>query len=286
MPVGSNLPKMAIWGKYWSPFHGSYQWKYGWSAAQKRRYFHYWESQNSSAALDCITRSANATWWDWADGSHPFFWRWNPEYAATVRDGLKLWYKGTAPKHFVPQKYEPDPARKEKIRLKLLKVLAGNVASLTHFFAVAKGDEDIRMVYNGTSSGLNSHLWCTWFALATISTMLRALEPGTFMGDLDVGEMFLNFMLETRCSYLAGVDLSKYIQELGGNPRHWARWGRCGMGFRPSPYQTTQAIGWAKEMMMGDPLDATNVFQWSSVRLNLPGLPEYDPRVQWVLEGS
>jgi hypothetical protein len=201
---------------------------------------------------------------------------------------LRLWYKGTAPKHFVPQKDEPDPARKEKIRLKLLKVLArryleyGNVSSLTQLFAVAKGDEDIRMVYNGTSSGLNSHLWCPWFALATINTVLRALETGTFMGDLDVGEMFLNFMLETRCSYLAGVDLSKYIQELGGNPRHWARWGRCGMGVRPSPYQTTQAIRWAKEMMMGDPLDETNVFQWSSVRLNLPGIPDYDPRVQWV----
>jgi hypothetical protein len=65
MPVGLNLPKLAIWGKYWIPFHGSYQLKYGWSAAQKRRYFHYWESQNgkpgsgkrrdSSAALDCIT---------------------------------------------------------------------------------------------------------------------------------------------------------------------------------------------------------------------------------------
>jgi hypothetical protein len=154
------------------------------------------------------------------------------------------------------------------------------VASLTQFFAVAKGDEDIRMVYNGTSSGLNAHLLCPWLALATINTMLRALEPGTFMGDLDVGDMFLNFILEARCSCLAGVDLSKYIQELGGNPSHWARWGRCGMGCRPSPYQTTQAIGWAKEMMMGDHLDATDVFKWSSVRLNLPGLPNYDPRVQ------
>jgi hypothetical protein len=132
-----------------------------------------------------------------------------------VQDGLKIWYNGTAPKHFVPQKDEPDPARKENIRLKLLKVSArryfeyGNVASLTQLFAVERGDEDIRMVYNGTYSGLNAHLWCPWFALATINTTLRALEPGTFMGDLDVGEMFLNFMLETRRSYMAGVDLSK-----------------------------------------------------------------------------
>jgi hypothetical protein len=162
---------------------------------------------------------------------------------------LKLWYKGTDPKHVVPQKDEPDSARKENIRLKLLKVLArryfeyGDVASLTQFFAVAKGDKDIRMVYNGTSSGLNAHIWFPWFTFATINTMLRALEPGTFMGDLDVGEMFLNFILEARCSYLARVDLSKYIQELVGNPRHWARWGSCGMGFIPSPYQTTETIG-------------------------------------------
>ena len=31
----------------------------------------------------------------------------------------------------------------------------GLVSSLTHMFYVAKGMEDIRMVYNGTSSGLN-----------------------------------------------------------------------------------------------------------------------------------
>jgi hypothetical protein len=66
------------------------------------------------------------------------------------------------------------------------------------------------------------------------------------MGVLDVGGMFLNFILEARCSYLAGVDLLKYIQELGGNQRHWAIWGRKEMGFIPSSYQTNQAIGWAK----------------------------------------
>jgi hypothetical protein len=145
---------------------------------------------------------------------------------ATVRDGLRLWYEGSAPKHVVPQKDEPDPSKKENIRLIFLKALAkryfeyGDAASLTQFFAVAKGEEDIRMVYNGTSSILNAHLWCPWLALATINTMLRALEPGTYMGEIDVGEMFLNFILEARCSYLAGVNLKKYIEQLGGEPRH------------------------------------------------------------------
>jgi hypothetical protein len=37
--------------------------------------------------------------------------------------------------------------------------LYGMILSLTSFFAVAKGATDIRMVYNGTSYGMKSHLW-------------------------------------------------------------------------------------------------------------------------------
>jgi hypothetical protein len=37
--------------------------------------------------------------------------------------------------------------------------LYGMILSLTSLFAVAKGATDIRMVYNGTSSGMYSHLW-------------------------------------------------------------------------------------------------------------------------------
>jgi hypothetical protein len=145
-----------------------------------------------------------------------------------------------------------------------------DVASLSQLFPVANGDEDISIVYNGTSYGFHAHFLWPWFELATINTILRALEPGTRMGDIDVGDMFLNFILEARCSYLAAVNLFKYIEQLGGEPHHWARWGRCRMGFRPPPYQTTQSIGWAKEMMMGDRVDANNVFKWEAVRFNFP----------------
>jgi hypothetical protein len=61
-----------------------------------------------------------------------------------------------------------------------------------------KGATDIRIVYNATSSGLNSYLWSPWFALPTINMLLRALEDGTFMSYLDIAEMFLNFMLEAK----------------------------------------------------------------------------------------
>jgi hypothetical protein len=54
------------------------------------------------------------------------------------------------------------------------------------------------------------------------------------------------------------------------------------MGCRPSPYQTTQAIGWDKEVMTGDHLHDKNVLRWAEVRMNLPGSVLYDPRVQGV----
>jgi hypothetical protein len=65
----------------------------------------------------------------------------------------------------------------------------GLILSLISFLSVPKGDTDIRMVYNGTSSGLNAHLWARWFSLPTIYSLDRALEVGTFMEDSYIGEM-------------------------------------------------------------------------------------------------
>ena len=59
---------------------------------------------------------------------------------------------------------------------------------------MSKG-EDILMVYNGKSSGLNYALWDPHVALLMARTTLRATEEGTYMADRDIGKMFLNFML-------------------------------------------------------------------------------------------
>jgi hypothetical protein len=75
-----------------------------------------------------------------------------------------------------------------------------------------KGETDIQMVYNATFLGSNAYMWAPWFALPTIITLLMALELGTFMSDLDIAEMFLNFMLEEKCQRLTGVDLTHYIE--------------------------------------------------------------------------
>jgi hypothetical protein len=43
-------------------------------------------------------------------------------------------------------------------------------------FCGAKRRQGYLLVYNGTSSGLNTHLWAPLFTLPTICALLRALE--------------------------------------------------------------------------------------------------------------
>jgi hypothetical protein len=166
-------------------------------------------------------------------------------------------------------------------------VSPGLILSLTSYFSVPKGDHDVRIVYDGTRSGLNSSLWAPWFPLPTIETHLRAVGIGTYMGDIDIGEMFLNFMLHPRIRPYAGLDLTPYFREelscIGKAPSVvWERWNQCTMGFKPSPYQAVQGILMAEEVILGDPGDPTNIFHWDEIALNLPGSPTYLLDRPWV----
>jgi hypothetical protein len=99
----------------------------------------------------------------------------------------------------------------------LLKVRAkgylaeGPVKSLTPFFTVPKGNQDVRVVYNGTKGGLNACLWAPWFRLPTIDQHLRAVDTGTYLSDLDVAEQFHNFVLHQDVQPYAGVDVTAYF---------------------------------------------------------------------------
>jgi hypothetical protein len=47
-------------------------------------------------------------------------------------------------------------------------------------------------------------------------------------------------------------------------------------------HQTEKGMGHAKELIMVDPNDEQNIYQWKEVQLNLPGSPDYDPSLVWV----
>ena len=55
-------------------------------------------------------------------------------------------------------------------------IVKGGVISLNHMFLVPRGYDDIRMVYKGTSSGINDTLWDPHSAFPTVSNTLRDKE--------------------------------------------------------------------------------------------------------------
>jgi hypothetical protein len=156
------------------------------------------------------------------------------------------------------------------------------VASLTAFFEVEKGDDDIRLVYDGSVIGLNLSIWVPRFFLPTIQTHLRAVDKNTYMADVDIGEMFLNFILHRELQSLAGVDLTNYFPMDDKGSKVWEAWQQAAMGLASSPYQCVQAMGVAEEVIRGDRKEPGNVYRWDTVEMNLPGSEDYDPNRPWV----
>jgi hypothetical protein len=230
--------------------------------------------------MDAVARAYKTSWWEWEDGSRPFHWRWPDEYQERIRDGIRVHFKEDPPRYTAAQRDVKDPKIKEKVKEKLQKVrmrryiAEGYVVSLTSFFEVPKGEDDIRMVYDGSVGGLNDAMWVPRFVLSTLNAHLRAMEKGTFMGDLDVGECFLNFMLHPTLRPYAGVDFTLFfpLAEEGveldpdGKPSAhqtatvWETWLRAAMGLKSSPYQAVQGLGFAEEVVRGDRRDPKNVF--------------------------
>ena len=132
-------------------------------------------------------------------------------------------------------------------------MLSSEVKSFTHFFPVPKTwkvegskrvTDNIRMVYDATRSGLNKAVWAPWFPMPTVVSHLRSAVAGTFMTDCDVGEMFLNFMLELDLRPYAGVDLTYvFPEDVSANDsviRGW--WERMLMSVSPSSYLVTKDL--------------------------------------------
>ena len=158
-----------------------------------------------------------------------------------------------------------------------------DLEAMMFMFSVPKGEDDIRMVYDGSKSGLNEALWAPWFALPTLDALLRWTAVGSWLGDNDYGEQFLNFPLHPDLQKFCGVDLSRILQETGVEGRMIVgRWVRNAMGLRSSPYNSVQGATRAKILIKGFPASPTNPFQWDRLELNLPCTEGYDATKPWI----
>ena len=181
-------------------------------------------------------------------------------------------------------------AKVVKVR-KLDYISSGEVVSGTHFFSVDKGETDIRMVYNGTSCGLNDILYVPHFGLPTVRKTLGAILPGFHQCDLDVQDQFLNFILHKHMREYSGVDVREVRSvaqedtewELS-RPGSWECWHRNWMGLRDSPYRSLQWQVRPKLEVYGDRRALSNPFHWDHVELNLPRSRGYRADLPWVMK--
>ena len=289
--VGKKPPDKAV--VCWSQKKSGYVWSMDGPMIYRKWWMGAREGKNWGSILEsgkeAIERATNASWWEWLGGSSLFFWRWPCSHYRWAREGQPHFTTSELPRFRQPQRKAATKETQRLMNAKVQKVrwrryiCLGPVYSLTHMFSVPKGISDIRMVYDGTKSGLNDCLFAPHFSLPVMAHTLRSLLKGYYGADLDVGEMFLNWWLGTELRPYAGVDVT-HVREAGETGRTWERWVRNFMGLRDSPFRSLQMMIMAKFVAYGDRTDEENPFQWESVVLNLPGDPDYDPSLPWVMK--
>ena len=234
-----------------------------------------------------VEKAADSSFWEWNNGSFPYFWRWQPEIKRDLRDGTSLWvYNSKLPSNTKPQRIPRDRGVFDLMVEKIVKVHKrnyigkwGKILNLSHYFPVPKGEDDIRIVYDLSASGLNDALWAPRFWMPTMANIVDCAVHTSWFGDVDAAEMFLNFPLDIQMRKYCGVDIS-WSSEDGS--KVWACWHRMAMGMRPSPWVTIRLLMWMMEVVVGDRKAVSNPFRWDSVKLNLPGSSSYDPSLPRV----
>jgi hypothetical protein len=139
-------------------------------------------------------------------------------------------------------------------------IATGRVESLTSFFAIPKGHDDVCMVYDATKSGLNQAIWVPSFALPTVDILTNMLDLTSWMSDLDMGEQFLNFPLDPNLQPYCGIDVPPYLGTTAGNQTNWVRWTCCMIGLTSSPYVAIKGTHVAEETVFGDRYNSSNPF--------------------------
>lgn len=243
---------------------------------------------NQEALCDCIRRCANSTWWEWSDGSRLLFWRWPLAWRREARDGARGYHISyPEPKLRYPQVpikeqwiVEKDLDKLEKL-LRRRYIVKGSVRNTVPRFPVAKGADDIRVVWDLAKNGLNECMFTPSFFLPTMPTHLRRMTAGTYHGDFDIGEQFHNYLLHQAEQQYCGVEvppvLIQKLQAEGQDVDLFMRWERLVFGWQTSPYFALRMLARAMEIAKGAPSDVGNPFGWDKVALNLPGCPGYNP---------
>ena len=171
--------------------------------------------------LHVLSTYLHSSYFGWDRGSALIFTRWPPSLRHVARDGYKPFQWGGLPSYLRkprPLPVEQRPLFFSKVRKFIDRCYitpnASNadqiITSTIDYFAVPKGDSDLRPVFNGTTCGLNLVIWAPNFWLPTSNSMIESLHYNFQVVDLDFGEMFTNFPLHSSLQCVSGIDLSQF----------------------------------------------------------------------------
>ena len=250
--------------------------------------------------IQVLTSYQNSSFFGWDNGSTLIFWRWNHYLQHYAKSGFPAQIASDLPRNF---RYARKPKREvhDKLFSKIKKGMQRNylkitprqkIKNLIGYFAVPKA-EDIRMVQNGSSCGLNEATWSSNFWLPNSSSMVRVLGFNYKAVDIDLGEMFLNFPLDNKLVAFSGMDITPFTQEikacfpnvkLPDQEKVFVTNTRCWMGLRPSPEWSCRFYYLAEEFVRGDERSQNNPLFWDKLILNLIGSPDYNPAMPNVFK--
>ena len=245
-----------------------------------------------------IKQYTDTSYMSWNSGSSIYFWRWSKPWQIIADEGLPPKIKGVFPSHMRPARRPKAEFFKPTLQ-KFTSFIRkgyfdfnhmGFTKSLIDYFCVPKGTDDVRVVFNGTSSGINNTVWAQNFWLPMAESLLRVSHFGSKYIDLDLGEMFLNFNLHSSLQPYSGVDLTPFKKEIAAEFPHLntsqkrliGTWNRTWMGFSPSPETSIRMYYVAEEFVRGNRRDPKNPLRWDKVVLNSYGNQNYNPSLPTV----
>lgn len=191
------------------------------------------------------------------------------------------------PSYRQPQKAENNLEARARVKGKLDRFIErgylgpGEVKSLVNYFSVPKGEDDIRVVFDGSKFGLNTALWAPPFALPTVDSLLPTLDIGTWHGDIDVREMFYNYLLDPEIQPFCSLHANPYFQETSNQqPLAWVHWQHCVMGL--NHMVVLKCSLWQRRYSGVILQGKCNPLYSGKIIPNLPGSSKYNPSKAWL----
>jgi len=256
--------------------------------------------QDISHGINVLNSFSNSSFFGWESGSSLVFWRWHPHFRHIAKTGFPAQVSQQLPTN-KRRSRTPSKLIHSKLWSKIEKGVRKSYLHLIHsskvknvidYFGVPKAD-DIRMVQNGSSCGLNEAVWASNFWLPMSGSMIRVLGFNYKVVDIDLGEMFLNFPLDPYLIPYSAMDISPFRNDfISAFPdtqllepsKLYVVNNRCWMGLRPSPEWACRFYYLAEEFIRGDENDPDNPLFWDQVKLNLIGNVGYNASLPNVMK--